>query len=138
MGFKENILKKIRIDRLAQQVMDSIGSYDSGKKIDKKIMRQLLKEAAYEYKKRRDLDLYIKQEASGPEDQAAELGDVLFAMVNLARWYAVDAESALRWANTRFKKRFGFIEATAKRQGRELREMSLNEMDALWNQAKGM
>lgn len=65
MGFKENILKKIRINQLAQQVMDSIGSYDSGKKIDKKMVKQLLKEAAYEYKKRRDLDLYIKQEGSG-------------------------------------------------------------------------
>lgn len=78
------------------------------------------------------------QQAVGEEEKAAELGDVFFVLVNLARWYAVDAESALRLANNRFKKRFAFIEKTAREQGRDLMGMSLAEMDALWNQAKGL
>lgn len=69
---------------------------------------------------------------------AAEIGDLLFAMVNLARWKKIDAEAALRGTNVKFKKRFGYIEQNAKKQGRSLSEMSLEEMDALWNEAKKM
>jgi len=65
MPFKENILKKIEIDRMAQKVFDSIGSYESGNRIDKKTMRKLLKAGAYTYKKKRDLDLYIQEDDPG-------------------------------------------------------------------------
>jgi uncharacterized protein YabN with tetrapyrrole methylase and pyrophosphatase domain len=64
------------------------------------------------------------------------MGDLLFAVVNLARWFDVDAESALREANIRFKKRFSFIETGARSQGLILEEMSLEEKDALWDQSK--
>ncbi len=67
MSFKDNILNKIRIDHLAQKVLDSIGLYESGIRIDKKTTRQLLKTGEYQYKKRRDLDWYIKQDDSGLE-----------------------------------------------------------------------
>jgi tetrapyrrole methylase family protein / MazG family protein len=67
---------------------------------------------------------------------AAEIGDLLFALVNLARWKKVDAESALRAASARFKRRFAFVEQGARRAGRPLTEMNLDEMEALWEQAK--
>jgi tetrapyrrole methylase family protein/MazG family protein len=67
---------------------------------------------------------------------ASELGDLFFALVNLARWKKVDAESALRGTNMKFKKRFGYVEQGAKKQGRELSSLSLEEMDTLWNKAK--
>ena len=67
---------------------------------------------------------------------ASEIGDLFFALVNVARWKSVDAESALRGTNLKFKKRFGYVEQTAKRDGRSLSEMKLEEMDALWNEAK--
>jgi tetrapyrrole methylase family protein/MazG family protein len=67
---------------------------------------------------------------------AAEIGDLLFALVNVARWKHVDAESALRGTNVRFKKRFGYVEQGAKKQERNLSELTLEEMDALWNDAK--
>jgi tetrapyrrole methylase family protein/MazG family protein len=70
------------------------------------------------------------------DTRASELGDLFFAVVNLARWLKVDAETALREANTRFKERFAHIERTAREQGRSLSEMSLDEMDALWDEAK--
>ena len=60
MSFKENLLKKIKIDKMVRQVIASIGPVDSGRKIDKKIMRILLELADYTYKRKRDLDLYIE------------------------------------------------------------------------------
>jgi tetrapyrrole methylase family protein/MazG family protein len=67
---------------------------------------------------------------------ASEIGDLFFALVNVARWKTVDAESALRGTNLKFKKRFGYVEQTAKKQGRSLSDMNLEEMDVLWNEAK--
>ena len=67
---------------------------------------------------------------------ASEIGDLFFAIVNLARWKKVDAESALRGTNMKFKKRFAYVEQGAKKQGRNLSDLSLEEMDALWNEAK--
>ena len=67
---------------------------------------------------------------------ASELGDLFFALVNVARWKHVDSESALRGTNIKFKKRFAYVEQGAKRQERNLSELSLDEMDALWNDAK--
>ena len=65
-----------------------------------------------------------------------ELGDLLFAMVNLIRWYGLDAESVLRQMNERFRKRFNFIEENAAAQGRKITDLSLAEMDEIWEKAK--
>ena len=67
---------------------------------------------------------------------ADEIGDLFFVLVNLARWKKVDAESALRGTNMKFKRRFGYVEQGAKKQERNLSDMKLEEMDALWNEAK--
>jgi tetrapyrrole methylase family protein / MazG family protein len=67
---------------------------------------------------------------------ASEIGDLLFALVNVARWKHVDAESALRGTNLKFKKRFAYVEQGAKKQRRNLSELSLEEMDVFWNEAK--
>ncbi len=77
----------------------------------------------------------IKQ-AQNLDEVTAELGDLFFVLVNLARWRKVDAESALRGTNIKFKKRFGYVEQGAKKQGRNLSDMTLEEMDALWVEAK--
>ena len=65
-----------------------------------------------------------------------ELGDLLFSVCNLARHLGIDSESALEGATAKFSRRFRTVEAAAKAQGRNLKEMSLGEMDALWNEAK--
>lgn len=75
--------------------------------------------------------------AENDDEWQIEIGDFLFAIVNLARWLNVDAESALRAANNRFRERFEYIEEQARSQGREVTEMTLEEMDALWDEAKG-
>ncbi len=70
------------------------------------------------------------------EERAKELGDLLFAIVNLIRWYKVDSESALRLTNLKFRKRFAYIEEQARRSGKEMQKMTLAEMDEFWEQAK--
>jgi uncharacterized protein YabN with tetrapyrrole methylase and pyrophosphatase domain len=67
---------------------------------------------------------------------ASEIGDLLFAIVNLARWKKVDAESVLRATNVKFKKRFAYVEQGAKKQGRNLSDLALDEMESLWQEAK--
>ncbi len=75
-------------------------------------------------------------EAHGAEEREFELGDLLFSVVNLVRWHKLDAETVLRKANQRFKQRFGYIEKTAREQGRKLTELTMDEMEALWQEAK--
>lgn len=71
-----------------------------------------------------------------PESRAGEIGDLLFAVANLGRWYQVDLESALRQANVRFRLRFAHIEKTAREMGRPISELSPEELDDLWEAAK--
>jgi ATP diphosphatase len=70
------------------------------------------------------------------EELAAETGDLLFALVNLARHVGADPENALRATNAKFERRFSYIERTLAAQGRSPDQASLEEMDALWNAAK--
>ena len=76
------------------------------------------------------------RESDDESRQAQEIGDLLFSVVNVARWLEVDAESALRGANQRFKERFAYIEKKARAGGRELSEMTLEELDSLWEESK--
>ncbi len=78
------------------------------------------------------------RQAKTAKDREKELGDLLFAVVNLVRWYKVDSESALRGTNQKFRRRFKHIEKSARAAGRDLHSMTLDEMDAYWNEAKGM
>jgi nucleoside triphosphate diphosphatase len=71
------------------------------------------------------------------QELAEETGDLLFALVNLARHVDADPESALRATNAKFERRFAYIERALEAQGRTLEQASLDEMDALWNAAKG-
>jgi ATP diphosphatase len=73
-----------------------------------------------------------------PEDPHVreELGDVIFTVVNLARRLGVDAEGAMRDANAKFDRRFRYMEAFAVAHGRQLNDMSLDELEDLWQQAK--
>ncbi|PYS90233.1 MAG: nucleoside triphosphate pyrophosphohydrolase [Acidobacteria bacterium] len=71
-----------------------------------------------------------------PSEMEEEIGDLLFAVVNLARKLDIEPETALKRTNRKFRKRFAFIEKELKRNGKNLPESSLSEMDALWDQAK--
>lgn len=71
-----------------------------------------------------------------PEQQQAELGDFIFSLVNIARLYKLNPDNALEATNQKFIRRFNYIEARARELGKELKAMTLAEMDTLWNEAK--
>ena len=74
--------------------------------------------------------------ADTPEEKEEELGDILFCVVNLARWYQVDPESALRMANLKFRDRVHYIEEYAQETGTDLFAMSPEEKERCWNEYK--
>jgi len=73
---------------------------------------------------------------AAPEELENELGDLLFVLVNLARFLKLDPEQALRQTNRKFRERFGYLEQRLLAQGRSLAEASIDEMEALWQEAK--
>lgn len=81
-------------------------------------------------------ELEAAMAAASKDEIEHELGDLCFAVVQIARWYELDPEGALRGANRRFTQRFQWIEQATQAQGRALRDLSASEWDALWQQAK--
>lgn len=81
-------------------------------------------------------ELQEEVEARDQEKIEAEFGDVMFSMINYARFLNVDAESALERTNKKFIKRFQYLEQKAKENNRALRDMTLREMDVFWEEAK--
>jgi len=77
-------------------------------------------------------------ELKNPKKLAEEFGDFLFALVNLARFLDVHPEEALQGTSNKFIRRFRHIEKRAQEGKRELKDMTLSQMDALWDEAKGM
>ena len=65
-----------------------------------------------------------------------EFGDVLFSLINAARLYKINPDNALEHTNQKFIRRFTFLEETVRSQGRKLADLSLEEMDEIWNEAK--
>lgn len=99
----------------------------------------------FDWEDRRDVWSKVKEEVSELEaeleggDKAKmeqELGDVLFSIVNVARLYGINPENALERTNKKFIGRFNYIEEMAEKEGKKLTDMTLEEMDRYWNEAK--
>ena len=80
----------------------------------------------------------LPEKPSDEEKQAAqgELGDLLFSIINAARLYHLNPDTALESTNTKFKERFTYVELKSRETGRDLKDLTLAEMDALWEEAK--
>jgi uncharacterized protein YabN with tetrapyrrole methylase and pyrophosphatase domain len=78
----------------------------------------------------------VQREAELQSRLQDEVGDLLFTVVNLARYLEVDPESALRHTNRKFRRRFTHVESALRAEGRELTEATLDEMERHWQQAK--
>ena len=76
--------------------------------------------------------------AANDEERAREIGDLLFTVVNLARWQGIHAEESLRQTNLRFQARYTMMESLAKERGLDFRLLPLAEKEKLWQEAKGM
>ena len=75
-------------------------------------------------------------DAADSKKMEAELGDVMFSLVNYARFLKVNPENALERTNKKFIKRFNYIEKKAKKSQRKVSELSIEEMEVLWEEAK--
>jgi uncharacterized protein YabN with tetrapyrrole methylase and pyrophosphatase domain len=78
----------------------------------------------------------VENEAINVEKAEGEFGDLLFSLVNYARFININVETALERTNRKFIKRFNYLEAKAKEQGKTLQDMTLAEMDVYWEEAK--
>lgn len=84
----------------------------------------------------RELRHELDREDRDQEAVAGEIGDLIFVLTNLARWYGVEPEAALKSSNRKFRRRFAHIEKHLQEEGKAWAETSLDEMDALWDEAK--
>lgn len=88
-------------------------------------------------KVREELDeLETELRNENKEKSLEELGDFIFSVVNAARLYKLNPDTALERTNQKFIRRFGYVESQTLQQGRQLKDMTLGEMDALWDEAK--
>lgn len=101
--------------------------------------------AGFDWKKKEDVWEKVSEELTELKDEIsnmdadkteAEFGDMFFSLINAARLYKVNPDNALERTNQKFIRRFNYIEQEAKRQGKILKDMTLSEMDALWEEAK--
>jgi XTP/dITP diphosphohydrolase len=88
-------------------------------------------------KVREELDeLEVELNKEDKDNSTAELGDFLFSVINAARLYKLNPDNALERTNQKFIHRFNYVEAHSIKMGKPLTEMTLEEMDALWEEAK--
>ena len=108
-------------------------------------LQEKARQVGFEWKKKEDVWMKVEEEMEELKEAVAEqsaaaqeeeLGDLLFSVINYARFLNVDADAALEKTNKKFKKRFTEMEQIAQEQGRALNNMSLEEMDAIWNSIK--
>jgi XTP/dITP diphosphohydrolase len=94
------------------------------------------REQVWDKVKEEEAELFEAIEFGKQDDIEAEFGDLVFSLINFARFLNVDAENALERTNLKFISRFNKMEATATGIGKPLQEMTLEEMDAVWNKIK--
>lgn len=108
-------------------------------------IQEKVRNVGFDWEEPRQVWDKVKEEINEVEDEIAsgdaaalesEFGDLLFSIVNAARLYGVNPENALEKTNKKFIKRFNYIEAKAKEIGKDIKNMTLSEMDELWNEAK--
>ena len=108
-------------------------------------MQEKAANVGFDWDKKEDVWEKVREEIAEVEtemqrgDKAAmekEFGDLLFSLVNAARLYGINPDNALEMTNAKFRRRFGYVEENSLGQGRNLRDMTLEEMDTLWNKAK--
>ena len=114
-------------------IPDSLPSIVKAYRIQDKVAN-----VGFDWKQREDVWDKVKEEIAEFEENPSEeeLGDILFSLINAARLYKLKPDNALEQTNLKFIRRFNYIEQKAKEQGKQLNDMSLEEMEALWQEAK--
>ena len=122
-GVPKNLPALVRAQRLQQKASYAGFDWDEVEQVWDKVHEEIQ-------------ELKDAQSNEAKDHIAEEIGDVLFAVVNLARYLDIPAEDALRKTNQKFTSRFSKVEEGIKAQGKELEDATLEEMDAIWEMAK--
>lgn len=122
-GVPKSLPAMIKADRIQEKAANVGFDWESREQVWEKVKEEITE--------------FADAAASGSAtDMEAEMGDLLFSLINAARLYGINPENALEKTNIKFTERFNHIERRAAEQGRSLKEMTLEEMDNLWNEAK--
>lgn len=139
-GVPDALPALIKAYRIQEKAANSGFDWDNRAEVWAKVKEEL---AEFEAEVLKETEAEAKQEGkvtSTPsrlsEEMEAEFGDILFSLVNVARLYKIKPDSALEHTNRKFIQRFTYLEMEAKKQGRLLSEMTLDEMEAIWQDSK--
>jgi MazG family protein len=122
-GVPPSLPAMIKANRIQEKVRAVGFDWDEKSQIWDKVREEL-----------EELETEVRNEDQ--EKTELEFGDLLFSLINAARLYGVDPETALEKTNLKFIKRFGYLEENTLRKGRSLKDMNLDEMNEIWEQAK--
>ncbi len=122
-GVPRSLPAMVKASRIQEKVSGVGFDWEEPKQVFEKVQEELA-------------ELQVETEKKDQQAMEAEFGDVLFSMINYARFLKIDPESALERTNKKFSKRFKYLEAKAKENNKQLKDMTLAEMDVFWEEAK--
>lgn len=122
-GVPKSLPAMIKANRIQEKVRGVGFDWDNADQVWEKVQEELA-------------EFQFEVEANNQEKMEDEFGDVLFSLINYARFVNINPENALEKTNTKFIKRFQYLEEKAKSNGKSLENMTLAEMDVYWNEAK--
>lgn len=137
-GIPDSLPSLVKAYRIQDKVANVGFDWEKKEDVWEKVKEEIAEFEA-ELRKNDEMSASLNGDAAKPLNDAMteEFGDLLFAMINAARLYKIKPDNALEQTNLKFIRRFNYIESRAKETGKELKDMSLEEMDTLWNEAKG-
>ncbi|MCD6544861.1 MAG: nucleoside triphosphate pyrophosphohydrolase [Flavobacteriaceae bacterium] len=122
-GVPRSLPALVKASRIQDKAASAGFDWDNSEQVFEKVQEEIF-------------ELYHEVKENDQLKMEAEFGDVLFSMINYARFIKVDPESALERTNKKFIKRFQYLEKETKKQGLQLSEMTLEEMDVYWTKSK--
>lgn len=134
-GIPDSLPSMVKAYRIQDKVANVGFDWEKREDVWEKVKEEI---AEFEQEVRKNDTTSVAPNADKPlnDGMTEEFGDLLFAMINAARLYKIKPDNALEQTNLKFIKRFNYIETRAREMGRELKDMSIDEMEALWQEAK--
>lgn len=136
-GIPDSLPSMVKAYRIQDKVANVGFDWEKREDVWEKVKEEIA-EFEQEVRKNDTTSATLNDNADKPlnDGMTEEFGDLLFAMINAARLYKIKPDNALEQTNLKFIKRFNYIETRAREMGRELKDMSIEEMEALWQEAK--
>lgn len=136
-GIPDSLPSMVKAYRIQDKVANVGFDWEKREDVWEKVKEEIA-EFEQEVRKNDTMSATLNDNADKPlnDGMTEEFGDLLFAMINAARLYKIKPDNALEQTNLKFIKRFNYIETRAREMGRELKDMSIDEMEALWQEAK--